>query len=78
MRRTLLVVFAMLFGTGLGLAQTGTATTGTTPTAQTGTTETPVKKKKKGREWGRFSSARVTDSSNESDKPKVGTSPRME
>lgn len=82
MRRTFLVLATLAFATGAALGQSGTPATGSTTTssdAVSSDADQPVKpKKKKGREWGRFSSQRVGTSQTQPPAPKVGVSPRLE
>ena len=85
MTRTPLVLMAILLSSGIALAQsTENKPANDDPAAESAV---PVKpKKKKGREWGRFSSARVgdagankgADQTGDGDSRKIGQSPRME
>lgn len=83
MGRIPMVLAALAFGMGAAFAQSSGTTTsgGTSGSATSGTTDSgqPTKpKKKKGREWGRFSSQRVETSQTQPPPPKVGVSPRLE
>jgi hypothetical protein len=82
MRRTFLVLVVLTFGMGAAFAQSGTPATGSTTegssTSGTSADQPPKPKKKKGREWGRFSSQRVGSSQSQPPPPKVGISPRLE
>lgn len=85
MTRTPLVLMAILLSSGIALAQsTENKPANADPAAESAV---PVKpKKKKGREWGRFSSARVGNAGantggsqpTDEEKRKIGQSPRME
>ncbi|MBL8584417.1 MAG: hypothetical protein JNL61_19615 [Rhizobiaceae bacterium] len=85
MARLPLVLMALLLGSGVAFAQNaGSKPSTNEPAAEAAA---PVKpKKKKGREWGRFSSARVGDTADSNSASgqdststrKIGQSPRAE